>query len=273
MAIANANIAQLFTIPEDTWEEINNRVQFILKLDKMDATDGSAGRFEIPWPNATTKADLYNLSGQDYQKPNTLTFEVSTSKNGGQINWVIDTGNQDILPLCQAWQNTTFDAIINHAENVATYATNALDAFQNWNPDNYSTSSLAAEVNKLATNAKQLHTEAKTIFKELQQFLKANQAFENFLQTNNFLIPLLNIPQVQAQSFALFDIAIEKVLGAWGAIQNDLGSGNVTPQQVTNSFIQSLNIQVSKALWKKILDETNAFTISQRPPIAYDNFW
>ncbi|MDP2388196.1 MAG: hypothetical protein Q8M29_17615 [Bacteroidota bacterium] len=277
MNLTNTSIAQLYTIQPETWKLINTRVGFILYLNKLANTSG--GNFTIPWPDNNIYELLQNLSGENesYNPANLLIGIFANNPNNlpapnGQTyywsSWVIDTNLPTILPVCQTWSNSTFNSLINLATQIQTYATGSANNFSQLNQQiNNSGGAISpalqqttvSTINTLSQSTNALITATDVIFADLQNFLSAHQAFESFLTINNFLIPLMKITEVTPAAFSAFEGATETVIGTWDTIKSNLSSATCTPADVTNSFLESLNIEAAINQWNLIAQATGNF--------------
>lgn len=270
--LSSPSITQLFTVPQATWMSINTRVRFILYVNVLNNT--SNGNFLVPWPDQNTWQSLQNICN-DTQ----LFFGIRANNTNnvpspdGTIytfsEWIIGTNTPTLLAECQAWSATTLNSLISLSSQISVYAQQSILAFQQLNNSikaspNTMTPAIQIEttnaLTQLANGTQTLVNSTKNLFVVMQAFLAANQAFDDYLTKNSFLLSLLNIEQLEPDSFNSFESSMQAVLGAWDAISSDLNAVVTTPSSVTSAFLESLNIAAAISDWTNIQAEAASFS-------------
>ena len=247
----------------------------------------------ISWPNNDIWQLLENLSmAAPAYNPSDLTIGVKAinSNNVADPNgnvdlwkeWVLVPDVPNILPLTLLWQSTTFNSLINLSEQITTYAATSISAFQQLNNQisaihgQQITPALQlvteSVISNLNTRTQVLITEVNSCLSDLKNFLLANQAFDGFLTTNYPLFSVLNVAQFDPGTLNTFEASVEKVIGTWNAISNDLQAAVGQPLNVTLPFLESLNINNAITDWMNIQSETQSFSSFAGNQTQYWNY-
>jgi len=272
MKLVNSAISQLFTIPQTTWTEINQRVGFVLHVGNINS---NAGDFKVPWPSEENWNNLQNICNDSDLLLGVSSHNVNNVPINGTVYidscWCIGTHSPNVLNDCKSWASTDFHNLVSLASNVATYANNAVASFQGilnslQASNNTVTPAIAActktALQTLNTSTVSLSNNMQAALTKLKGFLASHQQFNQFFITNSFLVPMINVPQLQPTAFNHFDSALEGVLGAWNALSGDIASMDSTTVNVDLAFLMSLDINAAITDWKNIANEANSFAQS-----------
>jgi hypothetical protein len=223
-SIANRDISSLFTIPAADWTLINQRVGDVLQAE--------------PFKEAAT-----------YVYP----------------------GYPGLLASCGLWTQSTWHALISQAYKLADYAAEAITNFGNLQqqvkaitgngpvPESIQVETMLI-LHQLAGETSSLAIAFDTLSKQLIDFMSNNQlvdaqmAAEKNVFGNDWLSIQSNIIQLENATGSVTD--------KWQAIKDDLNNILVQSVDVTQAFIESLNIEAAIICWQNIHDEAAAFPVS-----------
>ena len=290
LKLCDSSMSSLFCLPESLWTSINKRVGFILYLNKLSHTEG--GRFIISWPDNNVIQLLNNLTAGSVNNPTSIGFEIFSNNDNkvpnpdGSINdfylWNIEPNINNILPYSQLWQSTTFASLINLSSQIDIYASTSISTFEQLNNQ-------LSSINESQLNA-QLQADILTAIKDLnvrtnlllgnvnntmnniRNLLIVNQEFDGFLTSNSALFSLLNVEQFETGTINIFEANVEKVLGIWNAISNDLAETLSENIVVSMPFVEGLNLNEAILEWENIQIEVKNFTAFAGNQSQYWNY-
>lgn len=234
---------------------------------------------------------LFDLSNDQWIALNRWIGDITTEGNTMYKKFPngFPPSFQKIIISCQRWTTSTFSNINEITTDVENYATSAIGNF----------SSIQASFDKLPSNApvpKQLQKETKTAISDLtnktdklyskfqpiltdfkvlsENFTKLNEQWtsnpEKYSAFCDFILFLdyLPIPAgggSEGISTFLSDFLIQYILifeiceGGWLALKNDLSAAALSPINVNNAFLASLDLGICINDWQNLQNNASGF--------------
>lgn len=268
MKLVNSSMSQLFAIPQTTWAQINQRVEFVLNLSRH-------RKIQVPWPSEQNWNKLQNLHNDSPMVLDVYSLNSNKVPVNGKIyehcTWCIGTNTPTVMTECVDWAAGDFHNLVRLANEVASYAHRAgskcEELFFSINPRNSQMTpgmrNMAGDMLQgLFENTMLINGDLQSVLTKMKGFLSSHERFNQFFITNSFLIPMINLPQIQLSAFNDFDSSIEAVLGAWNALSNDFSGMTSENINITLPFLMSLDLKSAMIAWGNIEKEASSFAQS-----------
>lgn len=262
MAISNPAIAELFSIPESNWTTINKRVGFILRVDWLNQNNL---QFNISWPDDDALQKLNAICGGD---PLILPMQGLNGSDLSVTSWSVGCNCTTLLPECQLWATKTYQTLSNLCMEIYNYAGDAISTFQNLQKEILAANKVLTPpirtdivnaMTGLKNSTEDLSQSTVQVMQDLRSFLAAHQKMDSFLESNSYLFELIHFSQLQPNALAAFEQAVEQAIGGFQAVADDLAKMIVTPDSITNGYVENMDIDNALRDWKNIQDEANGF--------------
>jgi hypothetical protein len=231
--LANAGIAQLFTIPPADWKALNDQASAVMRLQNGVEFSVLHTPVVISWAQLTAAIP-----------PLTTLADRSAE-----------------------WQAATFPQILRHAATVCAYAQEAASNFSAVEQELSSASSVLTqlyldvvrtELQELSETTSRIAAEFEPIAAQIDAFRVANTAFDEYCAAHPFVLGWqLLLPHVTINA-GLPDI-LAHMRGVWNALASDVAAASGDGIDVTSTYLASLGLDVAIADWQNVATEARAF--------------